>query len=109
MQRRSWMIFALALITQGTGCSGSRRAGKKPRGQAGRRPRGPKTMGKLLVTGYITDLKSGSTERRITAANELANMGAAAQAALPALKPLVKHADAKLAAAAAAAIKSIEK
>lgn len=66
-------------------------------------------MGGLLVEGYIADLKTGSTESRITAAKELANMGRSAKAALPALKPLVKHADATLSAAASAAIKAIEK
>lgn len=66
-------------------------------------------MGNLLVDGYIADLKNGSVDSRITAAKELANLGNSAKAALPALKPLVKHADAKLSAAATAAIKAIEK
>ena len=66
-------------------------------------------MGNLLVEGYIADLKNGSTESRITAAKELANLGSAAKAALPALKPLAKHADAQLSAAATAAIQAIEK
>lgn len=102
MQRRTWMLAGLALVA---GCSGSKRAAKKARGRA----KGPKTMGNLLVEGYIADLKKGSTESRITAAKELANLGSSAKAALPALKPLAKHADAKLSAAAIAAIKAIEK
>lgn len=106
MQRRTLMLAGFALLA---GCSGSRNAGKKSRGQAGKRPKGPKTMGNLLVEGYIADLKNGSTDSRITAANELANMGSSAKAALPALKPLTNHADAKLSAAATAAIKAIGK
>lgn len=100
------MLGSLALLA---GCSSAKRTGKKSRGRADRRAQGPKTMGNLLVEGYIADLKHGSTESRITAAKELANLGSAAQAALPALKPLARHADAALSAAASAAIKAIEK
>jgi hypothetical protein len=106
MQRRTWMLGSLALLA---GCSASKRTGKKARGQADRRAKGPKTMGNLLVEGYIAALKNGSTESRITAAKELANLGSSAKAALPALKPLTKHADATLSAAATAAIRAIEK
>ena len=106
MQRRAWILGSLALLA---GCSASKRTGKKSRGRADRRAKGPKTMGNLLVEGYIADLRNGSTESRITASRELANLGGSAKAALPALKPLVKHADAKLSAAATAAIKAIEK
>lgn len=106
MQRRTCLIVGMVALA---GCSGTKTSGKKPGGQAGRRPKGPQTMGNLLVEGYIGDLKTGSTNSRITAAKELANMGATARAALPALQPLTKHADAKLAAAATAAIKAIGK
>lgn len=106
MQRRTWMLAGLALLA---GCSASKRTAKKSRSRADGRPKGPKTMGNLLVEGYIADLKNGSTESRIAAAGELTNLGTAAKAALPALKPLTKHADAKLSAAATAAIKAIEK
>lgn len=106
MQRRSWMLAGIALLA---GCSSSSGKGKKARGQTRKQPKGPKTMGNLVVEGYITDLKHGSTESRITAAKELAHLGGSAKAALPALKPLAKHADAKLSAAASAAIKAIEK
>ena len=106
MQRRTWMLAGLALLA---GCSAAKRTAKKARGKADTRPKGPKTMGNLLVEGYVADLKNGSTESRITAAKELANLGSSAKAALPALKPLAKHADAALSAAATAAIKAIEK
>jgi hypothetical protein len=106
MQRRTWMLAGLALLA---GCSAAKRTVKKSRGRADRRAKGPKTMGNLLVEGYIADLKKGSKESRIAAAEELANLGNSAKAALPALTPLAKHADAKLRAAATAAIKAIEK
>jgi hypothetical protein len=106
MQRRTCLVVALALMA---GCSGTKAAGKKSRGQAGKRPKGPKTMGNLLVEGYVADLKNGSAESRITAANELAAMGSAAKAALPALGPLTTHADAKVSTAAKKAIAAIKK
>ena len=106
MQRRTWMLGSLALLA---GCSAPKRTGKKSRGQADKRAKGPKTMGNLLVEGYIADLKNGSTESRIMAAKELTNLGNSAKAALPALKPLARHADATLSAAATAAIRAIEK
>lgn len=106
MQRRTCLVVGLALLA---GCSGRKSAGKKSRGRAGKQPKGPKTMGNLLVEGYVADLNNGSTESRITAAKELAAMGSSAKAALPALKPLTKHADAKVSAAASQAIEAIAK
>ena len=106
MQRRTCLVVGIALLA---GCSGTKGVGKKSRGQAGKRPKGPKTMGNLLVEGYIADLKNGSAESRITAAKELAAMGSSAKAALPALKPLTKHADANVSAAATKAIEAIAK
>lgn len=105
MQRRTWMLAGLALLA---GCSASKRWPKKPR-LARKQPKGPKTMGSLLVEGYIADLRNGSTESRISAATELAKLGASARTALPALMPLATHADAKLRAAAVSAIEAIEK
>lgn len=106
MQRRTCLVVGLALVA---GCSRAQGSGKKPRGQAGKRPKGPKTMGNLLVEGYVADLKNGSVESRITATKELAAMGSSATAALPALKPLTTHADANLRAAATKAIEVITK
>ncbi|NDC53268.1 MAG: hypothetical protein EBZ74_03010 [Planctomycetia bacterium] len=105
MRRRVWMLSGLALLV---GCSGAKATRTKPRGRSAKRPKGPQTMGGLLVDGYIADLEKGSVESRIAAARELTNMGTAAKAALPALRPLTKHADANLKAAATAAIKAIE-
>jgi len=107
MRRRMLLLVGLVALT-GCGC-GSRAAGNGRKPAAGNRPKGPKTMGKLLVKGYIADLENGSTESRIAAARELANMGGAAKAALPALQPLTKHADAKLSAAAGEAITAIKR
>lgn len=106
MRRRTLLVVGFVAFA---GCTGGKRATGKGRRQAsGKRPKGPQTMGNLLVEGYIGDLKNGSTDSRIAAARELANLGSAARAALPALEPLAKHADAKLSAAAAAAIKAIK-
>ena len=108
MDRRSWITLSFALLA---GCSGTTKGktGKKPRGLAGKRPKGPKTMGNLLLDSYITDLKQGPVKSQIFAAKELGNMGAGAKSALPALQALTNHADAKLSATAKQAIQSIKK
>ena len=108
MRRRTWMLAGLTSLIATVGCSAGGRSQAKNRRRAdGKRPKGPKTMGNLLVEGYIADLKNGTTESKITAARELANLGDAARPALPALEPLARHSDAKLSAAAGAAIKAI--
>ncbi|NBW95408.1 MAG: hypothetical protein EBR28_01425 [Planctomycetia bacterium] len=101
MQRRFWIAAALVALT---GCSRAKRSGKK---SSGKRAKGPQTMGNLLVEGYIADLQKGPVESRIVAATELAKLGSSAKAALPALRPLEKHTDPKLRAAATAAIEAI--
>jgi hypothetical protein len=93
------------LIIPVTGCS---KASKK-KARNGTRPKGPKTMGNLLVDGYIDDLKKGPAKKQINAAKELGNMGASAKEAIPALEALVKDGDAKVREAAQQAIKSIRK
>jgi len=93
------------LVAAATGCSGS----KKKKARNGTRPKGPKTMGNLLVDGYIDDLKKGPAKKQIAAAQELGNMGASAKQALPALESLVKDGDAKVREAAQQAIKAIRK
>jgi hypothetical protein len=66
-------------------------------------------MGNLLVDGYIDDLRKGPADKRITAAQELGNMGSAAKDALPALEALAKDGDAKVRAAVQTAIKAVKK
>jgi hypothetical protein len=101
-------ISAAGAVLVGTaaGCSGSKKTKKASNGA---RPKGSKTMGNLLVDGYIDDLKKGPAKKQITAAKELGNMGASAKQALPALESLVKDGDAKVREAAQQAIKSIRK
>ena len=102
-------ISAAGAVLVGTaaGCSGSKKTKKKA--SNGARPKGPKTMGNLLVDGYIDDLKKGPAKKQIAAAQELGNMGASAKQALPALESLVKDGDAKVREAAQQAIKAIRK
>lgn len=95
----------LLAVAAAIGCSNT--AKKKARN--GNRPKGPKTMGNLLVDGYIADLKAGPAEKRIASAKELGNMGAGAKQALPALEALAKDGDAKVREAAQKAIKAIRK
>ena len=45
-------------------------------------------MGNLLLASYIADLKTGTTEKKISAAHELGNMGSAAKSAISALESL---------------------
>jgi len=118
MRRRSWFSVALLLLA---GCSSSSSATKKSRPRSAttrsatkgskrsKAPKGPKTMGGLLVQGYIDDLKNGTVDSRIAAAKELGAMGSNAKSALPALQPLTTHSDAKLSAAARQAISLIKK
>ncbi|MFM8702652.1 MAG: hypothetical protein ACKOHG_02080 [Planctomycetia bacterium] len=117
--RRSFVVAlgaaAVTLVAAAVGCStGSKSAGsaKKKSHTAhrnGKRPKGPKTMGNLLVDGYIDDLKSGPAAKQVAAAQELCNMGAGAKKALPALESLTKNSDAQVREAAQQAIKAIRK
>jgi hypothetical protein len=117
VSRRRWFVAALGatgVIALGAGCSTATKAGaakKKSRSayREGKRPKGPKTMGNLLVEGYIADLKDGPAEKQVAAAQELSNMGAGAKQALPALESLAKKGDAKVRDAAQQAIKAIRK
>jgi hypothetical protein len=104
---RRWFLTAISaagalLLGGAAGCSSS--AKKKARN--GKRP---KTMGNLLVDGYIADLKKGPAKKQIAAAKELGNMGASANQALPALESLVKDGDANVREAVQQAIKAIRK
>ena len=107
---RRWFLTAIGttgtvLLVPFTGCS---KATKK-KARNGTRPKGPKTMGNLLVDGYIDDLKKGPAKKQITAAQELGNMGASAKQAIPALEPLLKDGNAQVREAAQKAITSIRK
>jgi len=66
-------------------------------------------MGGLLLDAYIDDLKSPAADKRISAARELANMGAGAKKAVPALEKMASEKDAKVSEAAKQALASIRK
>ena len=66
-------------------------------------------MGNLLLESYIEDLKTGTTDKQITAATELGNMGAVARDALPDLEALTTNPNARLRTAAQKAIQAIQK
>jgi hypothetical protein len=116
---RRWFVTALGtagamLVTAGAGCSNAPTAKKKAHssnrnGKRPKAPKGPKTMGNLLVDSYIDDLKKGPANKQIDAAKELGNMGAGAKPALPALESLAKNGNAAVREAALQAIKSIRK
>jgi hypothetical protein len=99
-------VAGAVLVGAAAGCSSAK---KKKKARNGARPKGPKTMGNLLVDGYIADLKKGPANKQIAAAKELGNMGASAKQAIPALEPLLKDGDAKVREAAQQAIKAIRK
>lgn len=104
MRRREWLaVIAVAIA----GCGTARTKGKSARGR--KKPRGPQTMGNLLVDGYVADLADASAAKRAAAAKELGAMGSAAKSALPALERVAKDADAAAAGAARDAIASIRK
>lgn len=104
MQRRTWL--AMVLMTA-AGCSSATKKTKKK--SARKQPKGPQTMGGLLLDAYVDDLKSSSADKRINAARELANMGANAKKALPILEKMAADKDPKVAAAAKQALASIRK
>jgi len=111
---RRWVLTAIGttgavLIVPFTGCSNTAKKKARKADRDGKRPKGPKTMGNLLVDGYIADLKKGPAKKQIDAAKELGNMGASAKSALPALESLAKDGNAQVREAAQQAIKSIRK
>lgn len=123
MRRRHWLA-AVALLA--AGCSSSERpqsassaktktkrkqgTRKPPRVSAGRKQMnaGPQGFGNVLVPSYIEDLKSGSPDKQIAAAAELANMGSNAKEALPVLEELASDSNARVSAAAKAAAAAIK-
>lgn len=110
--RRRLAIIALLLLT--AGCSSKAKSSRptlRSLGPASRakRPKGPKTMGNLLVNAYVDDLKKGPPQKKIAAAQQLAAMGPNAKAAVPALESLAADSDATVSAAAKQALKAIKK
>jgi hypothetical protein len=70
---------------------------------------GPKTFDNLMVDAWKADLASPSSEKRIQAAKELANIGPSAKSALPALESMASDRNPQAAAAARDAISRIRK
>lgn len=111
MHRRPAII---ALLLLAAGCSSKTKSAKptlRSLGPAGRvkRPKGPKTMGNLLVNAYVDDLKKGPPQKKIAAAQQLAAMGPSAKVAVPVLESLTADNDASVSAAAKQALKAIRK
>jgi hypothetical protein len=82
-------------------------ASQKPARPGSNRPKGPQTMGNLMVDAWQKDLGDTSADKRIRAARELGNMGSSAKSALPALQKAAADTNKEVAAAAKAAIASI--
>ena len=109
MRRRHWLA-AVALLA--AGCSSSSSGKKKKSGRVSGRQRmnsGPQGFGNVLIPAYIDDLKTGSADKKITACQELGNMGSRAKEALPALERLVADKNPKVSGAARAAVAAIKK
>jgi len=116
MHRRAWIAAAFLAVL---GCSSKpKSAPKKKSGVKSHAPtprrrtagsKGPKTMGNLLLESYIADLKTGTTEKKISAAHELGNMGSGAKSAISALESLSSDANPAISKAAKQALKAIQK
>lgn len=103
--RRLWLSLLVSAAV-GAGCSKPSRSGP---GSMGNRPKGPQGFGNMMAKEWTKDLGDKSPEKRLRAANELANMGKAASSALPALERATKDKDPKVSAAAKQAITAIRK
>lgn len=107
------VVIAVAAVAV-VGCSGKKkvRSGldRLPAGSpAAKRPKGPQTMGNLLLDSYIDDLKSPQADKKIRAAQELGMMGADAKKALPGLESLARDTNPQVSAAAKKAVTAIRK
>ncbi len=100
--RRSLLV---ALVAAAVGCSSSKAKGRAKASR--KKPKGPQTMGGLLVDAYITDVQGKAKEKRIQAARELGAMGGEAKKALPALERMAADKDASVSAAAKRALAAI--
>ena len=108
MRRRTLLPLLVSPLVAFVGCAETK---KKSRSgpQGAKRPKGPQTMGNLMVDAWKQDLADKSPDKRIRAARELGNMGSSAKAALPALQKAAGDKNKDVAAAAKAAIASISK
>lgn len=106
MRRRHW----LAVVVLATaGCSAATKKKSVKTSGRSRMNRGPQGFANVLVPAYIEDLKTGSADKKIAAAQELGNMGSGAKDALPVLEKLAADKNPKVAAAAKSAVSSIKK
>lgn len=126
MRRRHWIVAVTLLAA---GCSSSAKPKKKSGNVTGRQKSGnvtgrqksgkmtgrqkmnsgPQGFGNVLVPAYIEDLKTGSDDKKATAAKELGNMGSSAKEALPVLEKLASDKNPKVSAAAKSAVAAIKK
>jgi hypothetical protein len=104
MRRRSLLPLLLSPFAT-AGCGET----KKNSRSGAKRPKGPQTMGNLMVDAWKQDLADKSPDKRIRAARELGNMGSSAKSALPALQKAAGDKNKDVAAAAKAAIVAISK
>lgn len=111
-RRLFWCGAACAVL--GAGCSSKKSGGldSLPGGapaatRSVKRPKGPQTMGNLLVDAYIDDLGGQGVEKRVRAARELSAMGADAKKALPALEKMARDKNPKVSGAAREAVAAI--
>lgn len=119
---RRRLFFAVALLGA-TGCSGGTATAKKSTRQPAKkrsaktrspvpknRSRGPQSLAGLMsMDEYVADLDHASADRRIEAVKRLGAIGPSAKSALQKLEKLAADDDAKMAAAAQAAIKQISR
>jgi len=105
MRRRTLLGFVIPVAL--AGCAKATRRRRQP-GPANR-PKGPQGFGSMMAKEWAKDLGDKSPEKRARAARELANMGAAATSALPALEKATKDSNSEVSAAAKQAIAAIRK
>lgn len=116
---RRRLFFAAALLGI-VGCSPSKASSAKEKARKGakktrsavpkNRSRGPQSLeGLMAMDQYIADLDDASAAKQIEAAKRLGAVGPSAKSALPKLEKLAANGNAKVAAAAQAAIKRINR
>lgn len=104
-------LFAVAGCSSATGDKKKVTKNKKQRSAVPKnRSRGPQSLeGLMAMDQYVSDLDHASPARRIEAAKRLGAVGPSAKSALGKLQKLADDGDAKVAAAAQAAIKKISR